>query len=337
MILFYIMIILNNITGFSCYVISILYILQCIPEFINRLKTFTCNTNTLSYRIYKLYSNEYKDINFINVLKHIALLDERWRSYDHQDSHEFLYFLLYQIQQESHNIFNGIINTINNVDTNCCIININNIISSLNETSYYKFDYSPIIDIFNGSMQYIKKCTFCNTKHYKYEKFISIDLEINNIHDTELTLYDCLDNFFKKYQLDKDNNYYCDFCGVHTNAYCKNYICKLPEILIIQLKRFKYESNTNNFYKINTYITYPEILNLKKYITNNILINSCEYILKGINIHLSNNNINYGHYISIIKSDNEWYLCNDNNVNSISEKKSIFKNNPYLLFYSLNK
>ena len=42
--------------------------------------------------------------------------------------------------------------------------------------------------------------------------------------------------------------------------------------------------------------------------------------------------IQAGHYVSIIKRDEKWYFCDDNEISEINEDK-IFAENAYLLFY----
>ena len=42
--------------------------------------------------------------------------------------------------------------------------------------------------------------------------------------------------------------------------------------------------------------------------------------------------IQAGHYVSIIKRKEKWYICDDDEVNEITEDK-IFVDSAYLLFY----
>ncbi len=42
--------------------------------------------------------------------------------------------------------------------------------------------------------------------------------------------------------------------------------------------------------------------------------------------------MNEGHYICIVKRNKKWYLCDDEDVKEIPEKK-ILDGNAYLLFY----
>jgi ubiquitin C-terminal hydrolase len=48
-------------------------------------------------------------------------------------------------------------------------------------------------------------------------------------------------------------------------------------------------------------------------------------------LHLGKH-MNEGHYICIVKRNKKWYLCDDEDVKEIPEKK-ILDGNAYLLFY----
>ena len=43
-----------------------------------------------------------------------------------------------------------------------------------------------------------------------------------------------------------------------------------------------------------------------------------------------------GHYISIVKRNGKWYICDDDDVKEISEDK-ILVDSAYLLFYRLDE
>ena len=58
---------------------------------------------------------------------------------------------------------------------------------------------------------------------------------------TVISLYDCFLAYFKKEELvERDNLYDCDNCGMKSQATAFSLLKKLPNILIIQIKRFRY-------------------------------------------------------------------------------------------------
>lgn len=56
----------------------------------------------------------------------------------------------------------------------------------------------------------------------------------------KLELDQCLKRFIKPEELDSENKVYCDQCQAAKEATKTIEICKLPNYLIMHLKRFKY-------------------------------------------------------------------------------------------------
>ena len=93
----------------------------------------------------------------------------------------------------------------------------------------------------------------------------------------------------------------CRVCGGPQN-FIKNYeINKLPYVLILSLKRFKY--NENNNFKLKQLITYP---------VDNFQLKDKKYNLFGVVYHYGS--INSGHYICSIRHNKKWIVCDDNSV-----------------------
>lgn len=72
-------------------------------------------------------------------------------------------------------------------------------------------------------------------------------------------------------------------------------------------------------FKKNSYIDEPKYSSYSK------------YSIFAIILHLGKH-MNEGHYICIVKRNKNWYLCDDEDVKEIPEKK-ILDGNAYLLFY----
>lgn len=54
-------------------------------------------------------------------------------------------------------------------------------------------------------------------------------------------LSDCLQQFIKPEVLSRENTWYCNKCEEHVQATNSLSVWKLPEVLIIQLKRFEFQ------------------------------------------------------------------------------------------------
>ena len=153
------------------------------------------------------------------------------------------------------------------------------------------------------SNEEIMKCIESKAKNDKSKQYQSIN--------------DCFDLFFEKESLEDPLS--CGMCG-GPQHFIKNYeIDKLPYVLILSLKRFKYNENIN--FKLKQLITYP--------LTDFELKNK-KYDLYGVVYHFGS--INSGHYTCAIKYKDRWVMCDDRRLFEIEEER-VMSSSAYLLFY----
>ena len=331
----------NNINGITCYINSILHILQQIPNFVKYIYECKFKKNLKepqlnSFVIYELYNlfktsidNENSIITPTNFKNIIGQKNDMWDEMNQQDSQEFFSFLISQLKEEVGQKVNFIpgssINEFRSVSNS-----IDNIIATNSLSSYQSFEYSELTEMFDGLFENICSCSCCKSTNLKFEPFLTLAVDI---HDN---LYECLDNLCNDQQLDIDNKLTCGFCGISNRAFKKTLLWKTPKILVIHIKRFGFGEQ-----KITTNVDYPiKNLDLTKYIDpKSPFRNKCKYDLIGVNLHLSlgeSENINAGHYISLIKNKNnhKWYVYNDSDEPEIiTEADEIQTNDAYLLFY----
>jgi ubiquitin carboxyl-terminal hydrolase 12/46 len=91
-------------------------------------------------------------------------------------------------------------------------------------------------------------------------------------------------------------------------------IKKVPQILVVHLKRFKFMEQLNRHKKLSYRVVYP--LELK--LSNNSDDTDCEYSLFAVVVHLGSGP-NQGHYVAKIKSHDHWLSLDDDNVEMIPE------------------
>ncbi|KAM7257032.1 hypothetical protein ACFE04_012773 [Oxalis oulophora] len=145
-----------------------------------------------------------------------------------------------------------------------------------------------------------------------------------------VTLYKCLEAFLKEEPLGPDDMWYCPGCKEHRQASKKLDLWRLPEILVIHLKRFSYSRFFKN--KLETYVDFPvEDLDLSTYIAYKNGSSSHRYTLYAISNHYGS--MGGGHYTAFVHhGGDQWYDFNDNHVYPISQDK-IKSSSAYLLFY----
>ena len=74
----------------------------------------------------------------------------------------------------------------------------------------------------------------------------------------QISLYDCLQYFTLDETLSGNDQWYCNKCKDHVNAFKKMEVYKAPEFLIIHLKRFSHTRNTMfGSSKIADFVDFP--------------------------------------------------------------------------------
>ena len=67
--------------------------------------------------------------------------------------------------------------------------------------------------------------------------------------------------------LDGDNAYFCEKCQEKRSAIKRMCIRQLPKTLVIQLKRFHYDYETNRAVKFDDHFEFPRLLDMGPYTT----------------------------------------------------------------------
>ncbi|CAF0984223.1 unnamed protein product [Adineta steineri] len=165
--------------------------------------------------------------------------------------------------------------------------------------------------------------------------------------DQEITLQQCLQMFIEPEVLGPDDKWYCPHCKEHMQAEKKMSVWRLPPILIIQLKRFKYYHGPSYGYlsdsrvKIDTNVKFPvHDLNMGPYCSSTSDSSQTRYDLFSIINHRGS--AWFGHYTSHArllsyndpaKTEIGWRNFDDEHVSSLSNDKDLVRSDAYVLFY----
>jgi ubiquitin C-terminal hydrolase len=347
----------NNIGGVTCYMNSILAILQQTPIFTdyilngffkdNLLKKNKDIVNCIIYQLYALFKlsheNDNANITPNTFRRVITMKDDMWGQQQQQDSQEFFTFLLSQLENEvSTKVeFIGGLNFTTDIKINNLYHNSIQILAQTNWIQYIKNEYSLIKTLFTGMTRMTTTCKYCSSQTNNFDIFQTLQLSIpaNNTHNKKFSLDDCLDHFTENEILDKQNMMECNFCYRKNQSTKKTILWKTPKILILHIKRFIVNYFGIPTQKLNNMVEYPLNLNIKKYIDPlSPDYQDTNYTLFAVNCHHSlgsKQTINSGHYTSIVKNryDDCWYEFDDNNVRDTS---NIVNGKAYMLFYELN-
>ncbi|GFR68265.1 ubiquitin carboxyl-terminal hydrolase 15 [Elysia marginata] len=147
-----------------------------------------------------------------------------------------------------------------------------------------------------------------------------------------IQLHDCLKLFMKEEQLSEQDPWYCPDCKLHKQATKKFDLWSLPDVLIIHLKRFHYNSMYRN--KIDALVEFPtQGLDLSNYIINEESPVKNEYDLIAVTNHFGG--LGGGHYTAYAKNkdDKTWYCFDDSSVSGASPESVASNTSAYVLVY----
>ncbi|PUZ44790.1 hypothetical protein GQ55_8G152100 [Panicum hallii var. hallii] len=181
----------------------------------------------------------------------------------------------------------------------------------------------------NWSKADIKKI---NTDHLEYlpEVFMYAP-PAKRTRGEALSLYACLDAFLKEEPLVPEDMWYCPRCKEQRQASKKLDLWRLPEVLVIHLKRFSFSRSTKQ--KLETFVNFPiHDLDLTNYIANKKSSERQMYELYAVSNHYGS--MASGHYTAHIKlvDENRWYNFDDSHVAAIDEDE-VKTAAAYVLFY----
>ncbi|KAJ2767526.1 hypothetical protein IWQ57_003915, partial [Coemansia nantahalensis] len=252
---------------------------------------------------------------FIAKLKEV---NELFRSNAHQDAHE---------------LFNCLLNEI-----------LENVAAISKRLGLERFTGAPlegpnwfqgrtwVHTLFEGLLTNETRCLSCESVTSRDETILDVSVDINE----NMSVTSCLNQFAAGELLCHNNKFYCDSCGGLQEAELRMRLKRLPNILALHLKRFKYHEGLGRYVKLSYRVNFPTELRVPNTTedTRDVL-----YTLSAIVVHLGGGPL-HGHYISIARSGDQWVLFDDDCVEVIAENElsNYFGDHPnfgsgYVLFY----
>ena len=249
--------------------------------------------------MFKIMNSKAEPISLLSLKNLIGNIYSPFKGFRQEDAHEFLIKLIELMYEDL-----GRRRTTPQYSHQCML------------DDYIGGDDSRISGILQGVHRITILCTVCGNNSSSFEPFGVLSLSPSPTKES--SVQGLLRSFYGNAEIE----YTCSKCGKNGSCIQKYEVEKLPQVLIIHLKRF--EVNSQEIRKNEKYVDFP-LKNLdigsKKFVCN----------LKGVTNHYGT--LNAGHYISFCKPNNEgkWYKCDDSKV--IKMKTSIKTHNAYLLFY----
>jgi ubiquitin carboxyl-terminal hydrolase 4/11/15 len=130
------------------------------------------------------------------------------------------------------------------------------------------------------------------------------------------------------------DQWYCNKCKDHVNAFKKMEVYKAPEFLIIHLKRFSHTRNTMfGSSKLSDFVDFPvNGLNMTPFLKEIRGQEQCIYDLYAVSNHFGS--LGGGHYTAYAKNCayGKWFEFDDSSVSDARESDVVGKA-AYVLFY----
>jgi ubiquitin C-terminal hydrolase len=159
-----------------------------------------------------------------------------------------------------------------------------------------------------------------------------------------VTLDQCFETFTKPERLDEHNMWYCSKCKDHVRAMKTMELWRLPNVLIVHLKRFEFK-NVLRRDKLDTLVDFPlEWLDMSNHCASDRESNFVDqtvpaiYDLFAVTNHYGR--MGFGHYTAFAREFNEdgisdaWGLFDDSSVRSVGDgNDSVVSPAAYVLFY----
>lgn len=280
------------------------------------------------------------NIGVVSPTKFLEVLrreNEMFRTAMHQDAHEFLNLLLNEV--------------VSNVEVHSKKLEEekakeNQMNGSADKTGFEQALASAmpkaapgntgwVHELFEGTLTSETKCLTCENVSQRDEAFLDLSVDL----DEHSSVTACLRKFSEEEMLCERNKFHCDRCGGLQEAEKRMKIKRLPRILALHLKRFKYTEDLQRLQKLFHRVVYPYHLRLFN-TTDDAEDPDRLYELYAVVVHIGGGPY-HGHYISIVKTqDRGWLLFDDEMVEPVDKSyvQNFFGDKPglacaYVLFY----
>ncbi|KAI9458341.1 hypothetical protein BJY52DRAFT_426013 [Lactarius psammicola] len=241
---------------------------------------------------------------------------------EQQDAHEFLNYLLNKIDEEIQydkhhrdkdlSSSNGSSKDLppsltTSVSNNAPALTVHSDMSRQSDTLVRR--------LFEGTLTSEVRCLTCETVSSRDESFLDLSIDI----EQNTSVAACLRQFGTSEMLGQRNRFFCESCCGPQEAEKRMKIKKLPNILALHLKRFKYLEDLRTYIKLTYRVAFPFELRLFNTV-DEVEAPDRLYELFGIIVHIGSNP-HQGSYVAIVKGAHTWLKFNDEKIEPIKESE----------------
>ncbi|KAK0419447.1 hypothetical protein QR680_014150 [Steinernema hermaphroditum] len=333
--------------GNTCFMNSALQCLSNVPEITqyflsDEYKKHLNTTNKLGMQgqlamaygglIHQMWSGENYSVVPRQLKNVIGRFEPRFSGYQQQDSQELLAFLLDGLHEDLNKIIKK--PYIEDKDANG---RPDSVVAAEAWEDYLKRNDSVIVDYTHGQLKSTVVCPDCSKVSIKFDPFCFLSVPLPSrdkmtlrSRENIVDISECFDLFTKEEQLGEHDLWYCPQCKEHRQASKKLDLWKLPDILIVHLKRFQYTRWYRD--KIDSYVEFP-VRGLD--LTDRVIDQSGKsYVYDLIAISNHSGGLGGGHYTAIGLNGSTWYNFNDSYASDIQDLPNVKSSREaYMLMY----
>jgi len=184
--------------------------------------------------------------------------------------------------------------------------------------------------LFDGLLESSVTCQTCNSCSTRRDRYMDLSLEISD--PCIGTLHDALSHFTKTESLGKENMVDCNKCQKRRQVSKGLRLATAPTILVCHLKRFMHDKY-GRISRVSKSIEFPLFLDISNCMSKVNRSIPPLYELVGVLVH-QGQSCTSGHYISYVKSGEEWYRISDNHVVQV-EVSYVMQQKAYILMYEV--
>ncbi|CEF68436.1 Ubiquitin carboxyl-terminal hydrolase 21 [Strongyloides ratti] len=196
-----------------------------------------------------------------------------------------------------------------------------------------QFSHSKVNSLFNLRTVSTVVCSECMYQSVTFEDSVQISVELP-IQPQSTKLSECLSNHFSVETL--NDGWKCPKCDTIRKSTKTQRIWELPEILVIHKKRFAYVSGCCD--KNNVFVDFDiNNFNVSSFVhEENVKNVRYLYDLYAVVNHMGT--LNSGHYTSFVRSNDQWFECDDETVRHLNDyNQDIKTKTAFMLYYRLKK
>lgn len=255
-------------------------------------KRDTLNETVLMHSLRDVYLSLISQRRHTGIISPKAFMEtlrqknEMFRQNIHHDAHEFLNYVLNSVH-----------------DGYAHMTNKDNI-----------RDLTFVHDIFEGTLASEVRCLTCENVTSRDESFLDLSLDI----EENTSVSACMRAFSASEFLREKNKFFCEACNGLVEAERRMKIRKLPKVLALHLKRFKFEPELQRHVKLQHVVRYDLTLRIGN-TTDDASDPDRLFELYAVVVHLGGASY-HGHYIACVRTEHlGWILYDDEHVERIPE------------------